>query len=203
MIPYLTVTALPIVAVPYLPAAAVQRLVLLILTTTMRVAVAARFTLAAAARVLPLTIPALIATAPVTAAAFMRTTKHASLSLIPVSTETALQAVAARLQFAVTLPAYFVAILSQITAPLDTPVVLWPIAMGMFILSIQLFAATAGNMAAVYSPKVAHARLFMTATFSAIAQLLAAAQFTLPAAALSFAARFAYAGIAEPVPGFI
>jgi len=133
----------------------------------------------------------------------MRTTKHASLSVIPTSTATALQAVAARLRFVMALPAYFVVMSLQITAPLDTPAALWPIAMGMFILLIQLFAATAGNTAADYSPKAAHARLFVTATFLATAQLLAAARFMLPAAALSFAARFAYAATAEPVLGFI
>lgn len=206
MASYLTATALPIVAGLYLPAAAVQRLALLALTTTMRVAVVAAYTLAATARVLPLMIRVFVATAPATAAAFMRTTKHASLSVIPASTETALQAVAARLRFVTKPPVYSVAILSQITAPPDTLAASWPIATGKFASLAQPSAATAGNMAAACSPKTVHARLFATATFSIIALLTpprAAARFTLPAAALSFAARFAYVEIMEPVLGFI
>lgn len=203
MIPYLTVTALPIVAGPYLPAAAAQRLILPTLTTTVHVAMAAAYTLAAAARVLPLMVHVSTRTAPGTAAAFMRTTKHASLSVIPVSMATALQAVAARLRFVTKPPAYSVAILSQITTPPDTPAASWPIATGKFASLAQPSAATAGNMAAACSPKTVHARLFVTATFLTIAQLFAAARFMPLAAALSFAAWFAYAATVEPAPGFI
>lgn len=160
--------------------------------------------LAAAAHVQPLIIHIFVATAPlVTAAGFLWITRPLQLSAILVLTETALRAVAVVLRFATRPSVYSVAIPLPITAPLDTLAALWPIVTGLFVSLAQPSAATAGNTAAVYSPKAAHARLFVTATFSAIAQLFAAAQFTPPAVALSFAARFAYAATAEAAPVFI